>query len=186
MSQRLERINQLLRDEISSILLRDLHDPLIGFVTITEVEVSPDLHFARVFFSVLGNAEQVQASTKGLRRARKYINARVAERVELRFIPKLRFQLDETAAHAQQMAELLRAEHQQHGDAPVPPPPTTLAASCAEEDFTPHETDDLEDEDFDDELDEDELNDEDFADHDPEDGGLEDEDFGDDDLEEAK
>jgi len=186
MSQRLERINQLLREEISDILLRDLHDPLIGFVTITEVEVSPDLHFARVFFSVLGDAEQVQASTKGLRRARKYINARVAERVELRYIPKLRFQLDDTAARAQQMAELLRAEHLRHGDAPAPPPPTTLAASRAEEDLTPEDAADLEDEDFDDELAEDELDDEDFADQDLEDDDLEDEDFGDDDPEEAK
>jgi ribosome-binding factor A len=186
MSQRLERINQLLRAEISDILLRDLHDPLIGFVTITGVEVSPDLHFARVFFSVLGDPEQVRASTKGLLRARKYINARVAERVELRFIPKLRFQLDDTAARAQQMAELLRAEHLQHGDAPAPAPPVTEAASRAADDLAPGATDDLEDEDFDDELAEDELDDEHFADQDLEDDDLEDEDFGDDEPEEAK
>ena len=111
MNQRLERINNLIRSEISTMLTRDLHDPLIGFVTITEVDVSPDLRHAKVFFSVLGDAEQVKASIKGLLRARKFINSRLAERVELRYIPHLRFLLDETAANAQRMQELLSQEH---------------------------------------------------------------------------
>ena len=90
MNQRLERVGRLIREEISDILRREIHDPLIGFVTITECEVSPDLRFARVFFSVLGDDEQVEASTKGLLRARKWINARLAERIDLRFVPKIR------------------------------------------------------------------------------------------------
>ncbi|NPV48823.1 MAG: 30S ribosome-binding factor RbfA [Armatimonadetes bacterium] len=120
MRQRLERVNQLIRDEVADILRRDIHDPLIGFVTITEVEVSPDLRFAKVFFSVLGDDEQVKQSTKGLLRARKYINARVAERIDLRYIPKLRFVRDDTAARAQQLEMLLQAEHEEFGDAPEP------------------------------------------------------------------
>lgn len=113
MNQRLERINNLIRDEISAMLRKDLHDPLIGFVTITDVEVSPDLRHAKVFFSVLGDPEQVQNSIKGLLRARKFINSRLAERIELRYIPKLRFILDETAAKAQRMATLLHQEQAQ-------------------------------------------------------------------------
>lgn len=147
MRQRLERVNQLIRDEISDILRRDIHDPLIGFVTITEVEVSPDLHFAKVFFSVLGDADQVKQSTKGLLRARKYINARIAERIDLRYIPKLRFVLDDTAARAQRMEMLLHAEHDEFGDAPEPaeaPPP--------DEHFDEAGLDRGDDEDFDDDL----------------------------------
>lgn len=116
MSQRLERVGQLIRDEISEILRRDIHDPLIGFVTITEVEVSPDLRHAKVFFSVLGDMEQVQSSIRGLLRARKYINSRLSERLDLRYTPKLRFVLDETAARAQHLEELLRAEQSEFPD----------------------------------------------------------------------
>jgi ribosome-binding factor A len=112
MNTRLERVGQLIRDEIADILHREIQDPLIGFVTLTEVEVSPDLRHAKVFFSVLGSPEQVQDSIKGLLRARKHINALLADRLDLRYIPKLRFVYDDTAAKAQRMAELLRHEHE--------------------------------------------------------------------------
>ena len=115
MNTRLERVAQMIRDEIAGILRRDIHDPLIGFVTLTEVEVSPDLRHAKVFFSVLGTPEQVQDSIKGILRARKHINALVAERIDLRYIPKLHFVYDDTAAKAQRMAELLRAEQEALG-----------------------------------------------------------------------
>ncbi len=163
MRQRLERVNQLIRDEISDILRRDIHDPLIGFVTITEVEVSPDLHFAKVFFSVLGDEEQVKQSTKGLLRARKYINARIAERIDLRYIPKLRFVLDDTAARAQQMERLLHDEHEEFGDAPPPETEAPAEAAGADEHFD--DDDDLEnDEHFDDEFAESVEQSEDFGD----------------------
>jgi ribosome-binding factor A len=110
MNTRLERVAQTIRDAIAGILLRDIHDPLIGFVTITDVKVSPDLRHARVFFSVLGTPEQVKDSIKGILRARKHINALLADHVDMRFIPKLQFVYDETAAKAQRMMELLREE----------------------------------------------------------------------------
>lgn len=133
MNTRLERVGKLIRDEISDLLHRDLHDPLIGFVTITEVKVSSDLRHATVFFSVLGNPEQVAASTKGLLRARKYLNARLGERLDLRFTPKLRFRLDETAARAQRLESILHTEHDKFGEAP-PPEPVDLDALAAEGD----------------------------------------------------
>ena len=204
MNQRLERINNIIRDEISSMLRRDLHDPLIGFVTITEVEVSPDLRHAKVFFSVLGDADQVRNSIKGLLRARKFINSRLAERVELRYIPRLRFVLDDTAAKAQRMAQLLTAEQDQLAEAlarheaedraaaeaaalaPGTPPPDELDELDDEEDLDDEDVDsdedlDEEDEDFDeDDGDEADEEDEDF---DEDDGDVEeeDEDFDDED-----
>jgi ribosome-binding factor A len=175
MNQRLERVNQLIRDEIADILRRDIHDPLIGFVTITEVDVAPDLHFAKVFFSVLGDEEQVKQSTKGLLRARKYINARVAERVDLRYIPKLRFVRDDTAARAQEMQVLLQSEHQHFGDAP-PPETETPGAPPADEHFDAAGLDREDHEDFDDpdEADGEEDFDDDFVE-----GPESHEDFGD-------
>jgi len=110
MDTRLERVSQLIRDELAEIMLKDIRDPLIGFVTLTEVKVSPDLRQAKVFFSVLGDAQQIRNAIKGVRRARKHINALLAERLELRYVPKLVFVYDETAARAQRLEELLRQE----------------------------------------------------------------------------
>lgn len=198
MNQRLERINQMIRDEIADMLRRDLHDPLIGFVTITEVDTSPDLRHAKVFFSVLGDTKQVQDSIKGLLRARKYLNARLAERIELRYIPKIRFVYDETAAKAQEMAETLRREQEELGAklAEHEAAEAAAAAAAAEAGETPAPGAEGEDEFEDDELlegeeDDDLLDDEedDLEDDDEdfeEDEDLEDEDFDEDETDEAE
>ncbi|MEN6301381.1 MAG: 30S ribosome-binding factor RbfA [Armatimonadia bacterium] len=155
----MERVAQLIRDEIAQMLRRDIHDPLIGFVTITDVEVSPDLRHAKVFFSVLGDEEQVKNSIKGLLRARKYMNARLSETIELRYIPKLRFIYDETAVKAQRMAEALQREHETlaptlEAHAAEEAAAVAAEAGAAEEEFDEDEDwdeeDDLDDEDFDD------------------------------------
>lgn len=167
MNLRLERVAQLIRDEIAQMLRRDIHDPLIGFVTITDVEVSPDLRHAKVFFSVLGDEEQVKNSIKGLLRARKYMNARLSETIELRYIPKLRFIYDETALKAQRMAEALRREHETLAP--------TLEAHAAQEAAIPAAEAEAEEADeFGDDEDWDEEND------------LDDEDFDDDEAEEEQ
>jgi len=192
MNARLERVGQLIRAEIADILQRDIHDPLIGFVTLTEVEVSPDLRHARVFFSVLGTPEQVKDSIKGVLRARKHINALLADRIDLRYIPKLRFVYDETAAKAQRMAQLLREEQAQLGadlerheaeeraareaaeSADAASPDTS--AGPAAHDAAPT---DSEDEDFDDEFEDEDLDEEDFDDdEDDEDAADESDDEG--------
>ena len=161
MNQRLERINSLIREEISGMLRKDIHDPLIGFVTIIDVDVSADLRHAKVFFSVLGDTEQVRNSIKGLLRARKFINSRLAERLELRYIPKIRFVLDETAAKAQRMQQLLTHEHEELAETlarhAAEPDPEALNGKSAPE-AEPDELDDADEDDlevgFDDEADE--------------------------------
>lgn len=184
MNTRLERVGQLIRDEIADILRREIHDPLIGFVTLTEVEVSSDLRHAKVFFSVLGTPEQVQDSIKGLLRARKHINALLADRIDLRYIPKLRFIYDETAAKAQRMAQLLHDQHETLGPdlERHEAQERELAATGAEADSggsagPAAPDDDADDEDFDDEFEDEDVEAEDFDDEDDD----EDDDEGDDD-----
>ena len=109
-TQRQESVGRQLQKEIARILRVDIDDPLIGFVTITGVDMSPDLRHARVYYSVLGDEEQKRESGKGIRRAAKYIRGLIAERLELRYTPSLRFELDETAEKAQRIEELLRKE----------------------------------------------------------------------------
>jgi ribosome-binding factor A len=102
------RVARRLQTEIARILLREVEDPLIRLVTITDVEVSPDLKHARVFFSALGEgADDPLATLRGLRRARKFIQHRLAEDAELRFTPRLDFRYDVTAQRAQRIEEIL-------------------------------------------------------------------------------
>ena len=183
MNTRLERVGQLIRDEIADILRREIHDPLIGFVTLTEVEVSSDLRHAKVFFSVLGTPEQVQDSIKGLLRARKHINALLADRIDLRYIPKLRFVYDETAAKAQRMEQLLHDQHETLGpdmerhEAEDRAMEASSAGPVAHG-ATPADSDVGEDdEDFDDEFEDEDVEAEDFEeDEEDDDEGDEDED----------
>ena len=109
-THRMESVGRELQEEIAEIVRTEIDDPLIGFVTITDVEMSPDLKHARVYFSVLGDEQEKRDSARGIRRAAKFIRGRIAERVELRYVPTLRFLLDETAERAQRIETLLRQE----------------------------------------------------------------------------
>jgi ribosome-binding factor A len=110
--KRLDRVNQLLKEEISQLLQRELKDPRLGFVTVTEVEVARDLRTAKVFVSVLGTEAAWRASLEALESARGYIRNWLAPRLRMRAVPHLSFHPDRSMAHAariQQVLEELRA-----------------------------------------------------------------------------
>lgn len=109
-THRMESVGRELQQTIAEILQREIDDPLIGFVTITDVEMSPDLKYARVYFSVLGDEQAKRDCERGLRRARKHLRGLIADRMELRYVPELRFILDETAERAARIEALLRQE----------------------------------------------------------------------------
>lgn len=114
-TNRMQSVGREVQRAISEILRTEIDDPLIGFVTVTDVEMSPDLKHARIYVSVLGSDEEKTESMKGVRRAGKFIRGQLAERVELRYVPELRFELDETAEKAQRIEELLRDEAEELG-----------------------------------------------------------------------
>ncbi len=106
-SQRIQRVQNLLRSEISTVMQRRLKDPRIGMVTITEVEADADLKNARVFVSVLGSAEQESATLEGLTSAAGFIRSELMKVLHLRPMPSLEFQMDETVARGARTLELL-------------------------------------------------------------------------------
>jgi len=106
-AKRIDRINQLIREEISSLLRRELKDPRIGFVTITEVDVSKDLHHAKVFVSILGSEEEWRGSLEALDRASGFIRNWLRQNLRLRYIPQLQFRPDRSMAHAAHIQQLL-------------------------------------------------------------------------------
>jgi ribosome-binding factor A len=106
--KRLDRVNQLLKEEISTLLQRELKDPRLGFVTVTEVETSKDLRVAKVFVSVLGNEEQWASSLQALARARGFVRNWLRQHLDLRVTPELSFRPDHSMEHAARIQQLLK------------------------------------------------------------------------------
>lgn len=106
-STRQRRVQELLVQEISDIIRRDLKDPRIGFVTITDAEVTPDLRHARVYFSVLGKPEEREETGKALTRAAGFIRSEFARRAQMRYVPDLRFEFDPSVERGARISQLL-------------------------------------------------------------------------------
>jgi len=104
---RKERVQIALQKEICDILQNKLKDPRIGFVTITGVEMSDDLRYAKIFFSILGKDEDKKKTIKALDSALGFIRALVAQRIQLRFAPEIVFKLDESVEYSSHIQKLL-------------------------------------------------------------------------------
>jgi ribosome-binding factor A len=100
--KRLDRVNQLIKEEVSTLLQRELKDPRLGFVTVTDVRVSGDTQRATVFYTVFGDEPQVADSAAALESAKGLIRAEVGKQLGMRHVPSLEFihdALPETARH---------------------------------------------------------------------------------------
>jgi ribosome-binding factor A len=106
--KRLDRVNHLIREEVSLLLQRELKDPRLGFVTVTEVETSRDLRLAKVFVSVLGDEQQWASSLAALGSARGFIRNWLRQHLDLRVTPELEFRADRSMEHAARIQELLK------------------------------------------------------------------------------
>jgi len=109
--KRLDRVNQLVKEEISAVLQRELKDPRLGFVTVTEVETSKDLRQAKVFVSVLGHERQWASSMQALQSARGFIRNWLRDHLDLRVTPVLDFRADRSMEHAARIQTLLDRLH---------------------------------------------------------------------------
>jgi ribosome-binding factor A len=122
-SQRIERVKKLLRSEISSVLQRKIKDPRISMVTVTEVNVSPDLKNARVYVSVIGGSEAEAEVLAGLGSAAGFVRSELMKVLHLRPMPALEFEIDrslERGSHTLDLLDRIRHEHEDHGPAAGP------------------------------------------------------------------
>jgi ribosome-binding factor A len=106
-TQRTDRIDELLRQEIGAILSREVGDPRIGFATITDVETVPDLSHAKVWVSVIGQPDERKATAAALARAMPFVRRQLGTRLRLRRIPELHVHLDDTAQRGTRVLQLL-------------------------------------------------------------------------------
>ena len=108
MSRRTERMASLIQDELSELILKKLKDPRIGFVTLTGVDLSPDLKWARVYYTVMGKEEEKDETQKALEHSAGFLQHKIALALKLRFTPKLTFQLDESLEEGMKIDGILR------------------------------------------------------------------------------
>ncbi len=112
-TRRQQKVADLIQEEISDLVARKMRDPRAEGVTVTDVKVSPDLHYADIYITRLGTEEELREALEGLTAASGYLRRELASRIDLRFVPELRFHLDrswERGARIDALLEEIAAE----------------------------------------------------------------------------
>ncbi|MEQ2526527.1 30S ribosome-binding factor RbfA [Bacillaceae bacterium CLA-AA-H227] len=107
MGLRSTRVGEQMKKELGEIIGRKIKDPRIGFVTVTDVQVTGDLQQATVFISVLGDEEQREKTLKGLAKAKGFIRSEIGQRIRLRKTPEITFEFDESIDYGNRIDSLL-------------------------------------------------------------------------------
>lgn len=107
MSQRSERVASAIMKEASRIIQNEIRDPRIGFLTITKVDVTPDLRCARIYYTVFGNDKVKKSTQIGLDRAKPFIKRGICEAVKLHFAPEIFFKFDQSSEYTQKIYDIL-------------------------------------------------------------------------------
>lgn len=115
------RVGDQIRIELSELLARQVKDPGVGFVTITDVRVTPDLHVARVYYTALGDEKARVQTRHALDRATPFLRRQVGQRLRLRRVPELEFFFDETIERADRIERIIEDLHAQERAIGNPP-----------------------------------------------------------------
>ena len=104
---RIEKVQELMKHEISRMILQELKDPRIGFVTVTQVEVTGDLRMAKIYVSFMGNEKDAKLTLQGLQSSLGYIRRELGKRIRLRYVPEISFVPDESLMYSEHIQKLL-------------------------------------------------------------------------------
>jgi len=107
-NNRPDRVGEAIRDELSQLIAREVHDPGIGFLTLTRVSVTPDLQIARVYYTSLGDEKAQNETAKALARATPFLRRQLGSRIRLRRVPELTFFYDASIAQADRIEQILQ------------------------------------------------------------------------------
>ena len=121
MSRRTERVNDLIRDELSDLLLREVRDPRLGgLISLTRVEVTPDLYNARVYVSIMGEPDEQAIAMRVLNAAASFFHRELKQRLQIRRVPFLVFRLDTSIAEgAAVLAHMDQVKHEEAAPSPA-------------------------------------------------------------------
>ncbi len=126
-SRRVLKAAEAIREVVSTAILLELRDPRVSDVTVTRVEVSGDMRNAKVFISVMGDAAKEALCLHGLRNSAGFLQQRVGQRIETRYIPRLAFEIDKGVKNSLKVAELLNQIRREAGSAEDPNSPVSSA-----------------------------------------------------------
>ena len=104
---RVEKVQEFIKQEASKIILNELKDPRVGFVTVTQVEATGDLRHAKIYVSLLGSDEQKAQTWEGLQKALVFLRSEIGKRLRMRFSPELTLHLDESLDYSDKIQKLL-------------------------------------------------------------------------------
>lgn len=138
MSQRTDRVDELLREEIGTLLTKELADPRIGFVTITDIETSPDLRHAKVWVSIIGDRVDRTESVRALQASMGFVRHELGKRLRIKRIPDLHIRLDDSMERGTRVLHLLNNLEAGADPEEIPPIPETLPRPTTR---LPHEGD---------------------------------------------
>jgi ribosome-binding factor A len=105
------RIGEEIRIELSMLLMREVKDPGVGFITLTEVTVTPDLQIARVYYTTIGDDKARQQTRRALERAKPFLRRQVGRRLQLRRVPELEFFFDESVERGDRIERIIQDLH---------------------------------------------------------------------------
>ncbi len=106
-SRRIERLAEAVKQEVSKIILYGLKDPRISFVTVTHVEISPDLRRAKVYISIMGDESAQRKTLRGLEHAKGFIQTELGANLKMRYTPHLSFFLDESIKRSMHISKII-------------------------------------------------------------------------------
>ena len=107
MAYRVQRVEKIIERELASIIFSEVHNELIKFVSITKVALNKDMSVAMVWYTVLGNDGEIEATKKALEQAKGFLRSELAHRLDLRKTPELRFKYDESLADGNHISEVI-------------------------------------------------------------------------------
>ena len=140
-----DRVGDQIRQELSELLSRgEVHDPGIGFITLTRVKVTADLQLARVFYTTMGDEKGRKETAKALQRATPFFRRQVGGRLQLRRVPELEFRFDESVAHQDRIEQIIRDLHEEDAKRHAAGSPEQDPAYGAEQDPAYEDDDDRE------------------------------------------
>ena len=104
---RKQKVEEAIKHEVSQIIQRELNDPRVGFTTVTRVELSVDLKYAKIFVSVLGEKDKAGQTFDALKRAQGFIRKLLAQRLRMRFVPEISFKEDNSSEYSVRIAKII-------------------------------------------------------------------------------
>jgi len=107
-ANRAKRVGELIRREVGQMLLKEIKNPGIGFVTVTGVEMSQDVRYGKIYISIYGNEEEKKKTMAALESATGFIRREIGRRIKLRFCPELQFRYDSSIEYAAHIDEVLK------------------------------------------------------------------------------